>query len=344
MAQIGEFSFIIIAAGLATKAIGEFLYPIAIAVCVITTFTTPTFMRKSDSVTRFLDRILPDRLMTLTTLYTSWVEDLRRQKEPKEKSFVRKTLVVLALDAFIVITIVIASAIFRSDLVSMFMHMFHVGEEAGRRILVAGVFMISLPFLVWIVRSARVLGATLAAKALPRRAALDLADAPRNTLTLILELLVVVVVGMILLASAQPFLPAFSGLTFLGILIFIFSFMVWRGAADLQAHYKAGVQVIADALSRASYSGESIHEMEQILPGLGDIASLTVAESSPVVGKTLADLDIHGQTGALVVAIRRNSNEVVVPGGKEQLRSGDVVALVGTEESIESVKRIFSGN
>lgn len=344
MAQIGEFSFIIVAAGLSTAAIRDFLYPVAIAVCVITTFTTPWFIQKSDVAASFLDRILPERLLTLTTLYTSWVKSLRKEKPATEKSQLRRTLIVLALDAMILIVIVIVSSVSEKKLTQMLVGMTQLQNHVAAGILIAGVCILCLPFVVWIVRSARVLGATLAAGALPRRAALDTGEAPRNALTLILELLTVLVVGLILLAATQPFLPALSGPVFLLMILSIFAFMVWRGAADLQSHFKAGAQIVAEALSNASYSEESIHDVEQLLPGLGEISSIAIGESTAAVGKTLADLDIHGQTGALVVAIRRDPEGVIVPGGKVQLRLGDVLALVGTEEAIESAKLILSAN
>jgi CPA2 family monovalent cation:H+ antiporter-2 len=267
---------------------------------------------------------------------------LRSEKAPKERSVLRSNLVVLALDALILIVILILSAIFEEPIGNVIQRFVPVGEDAADGIQIALTFLVSLPFLIWTVRSARILGASLAANALPTRAALDMADAPRKTLMLILELLTVLMVGVILLAATQPFLPSISGPAFLLVMLAIFAFMVWRGAADLQAHYKAGAQVIAEALSKASQSDESIHDVEQMLPGLGDISSVAVKESSPVIGKTLADLDIHGQTGALVVAIRRDAEGVIVPGGKVELRSGDVLALVGTEEAIESAKRIFT--
>ena len=47
MAQIGEFSFIIASLGLALGVIGEFLYPVVVAVSVITTFLTPYMVRAS---------------------------------------------------------------------------------------------------------------------------------------------------------------------------------------------------------------------------------------------------------------------------------------------------------
>ena len=43
MAQIGEFSFIIASLGLSLGVISDFLYPVVVAVSVITTFLTPSF-------------------------------------------------------------------------------------------------------------------------------------------------------------------------------------------------------------------------------------------------------------------------------------------------------------
>lgn len=60
MAQIGEFSFIIIGLGISLKAINEELYPIIVAVSVITTFTTPYLIRLSDYVTKKIDLALPE--------------------------------------------------------------------------------------------------------------------------------------------------------------------------------------------------------------------------------------------------------------------------------------------
>ena len=45
MAQIGEFSFIIASLGLSLGVISDFLYPVVVAVSVITTFLTPYMIR-----------------------------------------------------------------------------------------------------------------------------------------------------------------------------------------------------------------------------------------------------------------------------------------------------------
>ena len=61
MAQIGEFSFIIASLGLSLGVIGEFLYPVVVAVSVITTFLTPYMIRAATPCYGMLERRLPGR-------------------------------------------------------------------------------------------------------------------------------------------------------------------------------------------------------------------------------------------------------------------------------------------
>ncbi len=62
MAQIGEFSFIIASLGLSLGVISEFLYPVVVAVSVITTFLTPYMIRLAQPSYRVMEKHLPDRL------------------------------------------------------------------------------------------------------------------------------------------------------------------------------------------------------------------------------------------------------------------------------------------
>jgi len=64
MAQIGEFSFIIASLGLSLGVIGDFLYPVVVAVSVITTFLTPYMIRLATPAYNALEHRLPKRLIT----------------------------------------------------------------------------------------------------------------------------------------------------------------------------------------------------------------------------------------------------------------------------------------
>ena len=63
MAQIGEFSFIIASLGLSLGVIGDFLYPVVVAVSVITTFLTPYMIRFATPAYSALEKRLPTRVI-----------------------------------------------------------------------------------------------------------------------------------------------------------------------------------------------------------------------------------------------------------------------------------------
>lgn len=63
MTQIGEFAFIIASLGLSLGVISDFLYPVVVAVSVITTFLTPYMMRAATPTYTFLESHLPQRLV-----------------------------------------------------------------------------------------------------------------------------------------------------------------------------------------------------------------------------------------------------------------------------------------
>lgn len=71
MVQIGEFSFIIATLGTTLGVTSDFLYPIVVCVSVITTFTTPIFIKNSEKVYDFVDDKLPDKARKFIRRYTS---------------------------------------------------------------------------------------------------------------------------------------------------------------------------------------------------------------------------------------------------------------------------------
>ena len=59
MAQVGEFAFIIATLGLSLGVINKFLYPVVVAVSVITTFLTPYMIRAAEPTYTFLLHHMP---------------------------------------------------------------------------------------------------------------------------------------------------------------------------------------------------------------------------------------------------------------------------------------------
>lgn len=74
--QIGEFSFIIANLGISLGVTSDFLYPVIVAVSVVTTFTTPYLIRSTDTVESLLKKVLPQK----------WLNNINRYQDEKAAS------------------------------------------------------------------------------------------------------------------------------------------------------------------------------------------------------------------------------------------------------------------
>lgn len=59
LAQVGEFAFIIASLGMSLGVLDKFVYPIIVAVSVITTFLTPIMITSSGKAYKLIDKIMP---------------------------------------------------------------------------------------------------------------------------------------------------------------------------------------------------------------------------------------------------------------------------------------------
>jgi CPA2 family monovalent cation:H+ antiporter-2 len=362
LAQIGEFSFIIAAIGLAAGATSTFLYPVVVAVSAITTLTTPWLIRSADRAAAALDRNLPRSLQTFVALYGSWIESMGSRSETSaERATIRRMLRVLALDAVVILALSIGASLGVVPLGAAFAEWSNTWGSTGRTGLtrwqaqgavMLGAVLLSLPFLFGIVRTAAALGRTLARRAFPDPlpGRLDLAAAPRRAMVVTIQLAALVVVGAPLLAILQPFVPTPIGIAALVLLLLGTGFVMWRTTADLQGHVRAAAEAIVDAIARQARPAavgepegvpDAVVHARELLPGLGQPHPLEILPGFASVGRSLSRLDLRGLTGATVVAIARGGDVILVPDGHETIRSGDVVALAGTRPAIEAAMMLL---
>ena len=83
--------------------------------------------------------------------------------------------------------------------------------------------------------------------------------------------------------------------------------------------------------------------MSSLFAGLGEPIAVELGPTSPAVGRTLAELDLRGRTGATVLAISAGGAPVVVPTGDQRLAAGDVLALAGTREAVDAARAVLLG-
>ena len=354
LAQIGEFSFIIASVGVAAGVIRGWLYPVAIAVSAITTLTTPLLIKLSNKAAASIDHWLPEPIQTVAALYGSWIERVRSApRAPTERSRSNRIIRIILLDAALITSIVIGVAVEIDPLTGLVANMTGMPPERVRFMIVLITGLITIPLIYGLITSARALGNQLARRAFadPQKGKVDLADAPRRAFVILVQLAVVLAVGIPVVAITQPFLPPHQGAFVLALVTLILLLALWRNAENLQGHARAGAQIIASALAgqMASTDGGSdsdgtklLEDLNAVLPGLGEPIAIRVAPQSIAVGRSLAQLNLRGATGATVLAIKRGEQQIPTPLGREVILSGDVVAVAGAKDAISIARAIFS--
>jgi CPA2 family monovalent cation:H+ antiporter-2 len=352
LAQIGEFSFIIASVGVAAGVVRGWLYPVAIAVSAITTLTTPLLIKLANRAAASIDRWLPEPIQTIAALYGSWIERVRSgPRAASERSATNRIIRIILLDAALIIAVVIGIDVEIDRLSALVANMTGMSPDGVRFMVVLISGLITVPLIYGLITSAKALGNRLARRAFAdaQKGKVDPADAPRRALVIVVQLAVVLAVGIPVVAITQPFLPAHQGALVLAILTLLLLATLWKNASNLQGHARAGAQIIASVMAdqMASTDGDRdeaklLEDVNAVLPGLGEPIAIRVVPQSIAVGRSLAELNLRGATGATVLAIRRGTTQIPTPLGREVIQADDVVAVAGAHDALAVARAIFA--
>lgn len=345
MGQIGEFSFIIAGLGVSLRAIDSSLYPIAVGVSCVTTLLTPFAVKHSGRIGEWIDGRLPRPLQTFVSLYGSWIEQLgeARQRGTLGARVGRLTRLIL-LDAALLVALLIASSVGGDEVATFLKRKLPFAADAVRWSVAFGFVALAVPLALGLFRLIRALGVALALAALPAapEGHVDFAQAPRRAFVVALQLGLMLLVALPCLALLQPFLPGIRGTLPLLLLVLVAGYAFWRSATQLQGHVRAGAEALVAAVAvpgaTADEQAQALDQMEQLLPGLGDLASFALEPGNPWLGRTLAEVNLRAVTAATVLAIRRGDDAVLTPDGKQALQQGDVLILTGTHDAIDGAR------
>jgi CPA2 family monovalent cation:H+ antiporter-2 len=311
--------------------------------------TTPFLVRSSGGVAAFVDRKLPHALQTYTALYGAWVDRLATSRYKRRSVGAWRVVRLLLLDTVLLGALVIGTALRTDAVVDYFALTLKFGAATGWVVAALIALTLAVPLVIGVGRLAGRLGRQLALTALPKkRSGVDFDAAPRRSLEVTLQIVVMMVVTVVILAVSQPFLPTYAGpLLFLGLLA-AFAIALWRSAANLDSHVRAGSEMVVEALKSYAVSeptGEmrAITKVQDLMAGLGGAVAVQLRKNSHGVGKSLAALDLRGRTGATVLAISRDGTAIVSPSATEKLQAGDVLALTGSADAIEAARTALKG-
>ena len=334
LAQIGEFSFIIAGAGLKTGAARDFLYTLAVAVSAATTFLTPYMIRVSIPFAEFVTARMPRPLKVLEALYDSWLERIRNSGQPaREAVSIAWPTAAIVASAVLIGAILIVNELDPLDVTTTVANMEHLPYfNASLFVDAFALLLCAIPAAAMYFASGRL------AKALVSRVFGELpADgAPAvNASIELLQITILLVAAVPLLAIVQPFMAPVEGIGIIVITILLMIVMVTRSARQMQGQIRNATRLIRAALGGA-HAADSYE-----VPGIGMITPIQIRSDSEGVGKKLSELDLHTNSGAVVLAIGRGDSEVIVPTGDEVLRPGDVLELAGSSDAVAAARRML---
>src|SRR5262249_4768812 len=112
-----------------------------------------------------------------------------------------------------------------------------------------------------------------------------------------------------------------------------------RSARRIQGHVLGAARLVTQALARPSLTLREGQSYD--VPGLGAVTRVRVRPGSFAAKRAFGDLDLHRNTGAVVVAIERGGN-VIVPDDESVLQEGDVLEIAGPSDAVAAAKQLLN--
>ncbi len=319
LTQIGEFAFIIATLGMQLGVLDKSIYPIVVAVSVLTTFTTPYFIRMADPVYGFVAAHLPARLHFLIDRYS---DNASSESETGQlwRTVINRYLWRIMLYSSVLIAITIISRQWVYPLIHGIM------PHWGRLLCVVLTFIAMAPFL---------LALSYPASKRTERERLVKANAHFDLPLILMTFFRLILALGLLMYMLKSFyswsVAATLGLFVFILLIFFFSKRVRRRMRSIEAKFLNNLN--ERELRRSGKNNNVIGDLH--------LAFMTVSYACPFVGQRLADSDLRRRYGVSVASIQRGLKLLPVPAGDTRIFPADVIGVIGTDDEIQRLLPII---
>ena len=320
LTQIGEFAFIIASLGVSLKVTSHFLYPIVVAVSVITTFLTPYMIRLAVPAYNVIDKYMPSRWRRLLDRYSSGASVANHSNNWKK--------LVIAI-----IRIVLIYAVLSIAVTALFLHFIvplatdMLGDLWGR----------ILGAVLTITAIAPFLRAMIMKKNRSEEFKSLWSDSRFNHAPLISIILlrIVIAIGFIVFIIENLFRA--SAALMVGIAIIVVCAMILSRFLKKQSivlertfvrnlHYKEIQQ---------EYLGEKQPEYAgRLLDRDLHLSDFLIPAESAWAGKTLRELDLGKKYDVHVASIIRGKHRLNIPDGNTCIFPNDLIQVIGTDEQL----------
>ncbi|MCF2709913.1 cation:proton antiporter [Bacteroides pyogenes] len=319
LTQIGEFAFIIASLGVSLQVTSDFLYPIVVAVSVITTFLTPYMIRMAEPFSAFVDARLPASWQRVLTRYSSGSQTVLNH-ESLWKSLLLAMTRITVVYSIVSISVITLSFRFVVPLFKNSLPHFWAS-------LLGAVFIILCisPFLraIMVKKNHSVEFMTL------------WHDNRANRAPLIATIVIRVVIAALFVAFVIAGLFKASVGLMIGVAVLTVLLMVWSRRLKKQSILieRRFFQNLRSREVRAEYLGEKKPAYAgRLLSHDLHLADMEIPGESPWAGRTLADLNFGKRYGIHIVSILRGKRRINIPGGSVRLFPFDKIQVIGTDE------------
>lgn len=320
MAQIGEFSFIIASLGLSLGVISKFLYPVVVAVSVITTFLTPYMIRMATPAYNMLERHLPKKWIVSMNSIT-----LSRQASQPERKW--KSLLMQMLRTTVIYSILSGASIalmltFFLPFTRSILPHWWANAACG----LATLAIIS-PFLRAIVMKKN---HSEEFKALWN-------NSPYNKPPLIFTILVRLAIASAFVFYICNYLTRFTNALMISIAVAAVALMIISRSLKKRS-IKMERMFMQNLRSREIEAQVMGHKRPLYEGRLLDrdihISDFEIPEDSLWTGKTLRELQFRNKYGVHVSSILRGIQRINIPNGDSIIFPGDKIQAIGSDEQL----------
>ncbi len=320
MAQIGEFAFIVATLGMTLGVISDFLFPVAVGVSAITTFTTPYMIRYSEPFYLWLERILPDR----------WVQSLNRYSSGTQKIAAVgswKQLIVTYVRVIVVNGVISIGIILIVDsLLAAFAARLFSNPLIRHLVLTAVTLLLLSPFL-WALGVRRLNRLAFSKLWLDRK----LNRGPLVVMEAVRLGIVVVLIGFLLDKY-------FSAGIVLSVAVIVIVVLIVLFSKRLQVFYnRLEKRFLLNLNERERQQNRNSH----IVPWEGHLVYFDIPANASYVGQTLKELGWREKYGVNVAIIERGSRTLQVPGPEQRIFPADHIGVIGTDAQLEHFGRLM---
>ena len=328
MAQIGEFSFIIASLGLSLGVISDFLYPVVVAVSVITTFLTPYMIRLATPVYSRLERHLPKRL--IQSLNRLSMGNTHTQEQSKWK----KLLAQMAVNTLIYSILTMAAIVVMFTFFLPFMRELLAG--AGDNL-----YANAIVGVVTVIIIAPFLRAMVMKKNRSEEWRALWAESNRNRLPLIFTIIVRAVIAIAFIFYICHKLSHFTNALMITIGVIVVALIVVSRAVKRRSITleRLFVQNLRSRDIEAQVHGKKRPLYEgRLLDRDIHIADFQVPFNSMWMGSTLKQLDLGRKYGVHISSIMRGGMRINIPDGDYVIFPYDVLQVIGSDEQFTAFR------